>query len=374
MVKRKALNLSTKDKEELTRISNSRTEASAAVRRAKVLLFYNEGQRITEIARKMNTNRPMVERIIDKALALGPLKALKDLPRKGRPPTITDDAKSWVLSIACRKPLDFGYAHETWTYSLLIKHLRKHCKEHGHPCLELIGKGRLNSILSKSNIKPHKVSYYLENRDPEFDEKMANVLCVYKEVALQKASESPQKQVTISYDEKPGIQAIKNIAADLLPLPGKYSTLSRDYEYKRLGTVSLLAGIDLHSGNVIPLVRDKHRSKEFIEFLTELDNSYPKDWKIRIVLDNHSAHTSKETMQYLKTNPNRFDFIFTPKHGSWLNMIEIFFSKITRSFLRHIRVNTKNELVERIYQGIRQINEEPVIFKWRYKMDEIAVV
>ncbi|MCF6158383.1 MAG: IS630 family transposase, partial [wastewater metagenome] len=106
----------------------------------------------------------------------------------------------------------------------------------------------------------------------------------------------------------------------------------------------------------------------------ELDNSYPKDWKIRIVLDNHSAHTSKETMQYLKTNPNRFDFIFTPKHGSWLNMIEIFFSKIARSFLRHIRVNTKNELVERIYQGIRQINEEPVIFKWRYKMDEIAVV
>ncbi|MBS1258820.1 MAG: hypothetical protein MAG551_01883 [Candidatus Scalindua arabica] len=155
-------------------------------------------------------------------------------------------------------------------------HLRKHCKEQGHPCLELIGKGRLNSILSKSNIKPHKVSYYLENRDPEFDEKMANVLCVYKEVALQNASESPQKQVTISYDEKPGIQAIKNIAADLLPLPGKYSTLSRDYEYKRLCTVSLLAGIDLHSGNVIPLVRNRHRSKEFIEFLTELDNSYPK--------------------------------------------------------------------------------------------------
>lgn len=373
MAKRKALNLSTGDKEELTRISNSRTKAAAAVRRAKVLLSYNDGKRITEIARKMNTNRPMVERIIDKAFILGPLKALRDLPRKGRPPTITDDAKSWVLSIACRKPLDFDYAHETWTYSLLIKHLRKHCKDQGHLSLELIGKSRLNSILSKSNIKPHKVSYYLENRDPEFDEKMANILCVYKEVALQNASESPQKQVTISYDEKPGIQAIKNIAADLLPLPGKYSTLSRDYEYKRLGTVSLLAGIDLHSGNVIPLVRDRHRSKEFIEFLNELDNGYPKTWKIRLVLDNHSAHTSKETMKYLKANPDRFEFVFTPKHGSWLNMIEIFFSKIARSFLRHIRVCTKDELVERIYRGISQINEEPVIFKWRYKMEEITV-
>jgi transposase len=316
MAKRKAIKLSTHDKEELTKISNSRTEAAAAARRAKILLLYNEGERITKIAQKMDTNRPLVERIIDKAFILGPLKALKDLPRKGRPPSITDDAKSWVLSIVCRKPIDFGYAHETWTYSLLIKHIRKHFKEHGHPCLALIGKGRLNSILSKSNIKPHKISYYLENRDPDFDEKMANVLYVYKEVEVQNASETQQKKVTISYDEKPGIQAIKNIAADLLPVPGKYSTLSRDYEYKRLGTVSLLAGIDLHTGRVIPLVRDRHRSQELIEFLTELDDSYPKDWKIRLVLDNHSSHTSKETQKYLKTIPDRFEFVFTPKHGS----------------------------------------------------------
>jgi transposase len=373
MAKRKALTLSFIDQESLTKISNSRSEPAAAVTRAKILLLYTEGQRITDIAKQMNTNRPLVERIIDKAFILGPLKALKDLPRKGRPPKITDDAKSWVLSIVCRKPTDFGYAHETWTYSLLIKHIRKHFKEHGHPCLALIGKGRLNSILSKSNIKPHKISYYLENRDPDFDEKMANVLCVYKEVELQKASETHKKKATISYDEKPGIQAIKNIAADLLPLPGKYCTLSRDYEYKRLGTVSLLAGIDLHTGNVIPLIRDRHRSKEFIEFLTTLNNSYPKDWKIRLVLDNHSSHTSKETQKYLKTLPERFEFVFTPKHGSWLNMIEMFFSKIARSFLRHIRVDSKEELVERIYRGINQINEEPVIFKWHYKMDEISV-
>lgn len=374
MAKRKALYLTPKEKEELTKISNSRTEAAAAVRRAKILLLYNDGQRISEIARKMDTNRPLVERIIGKAFIFGALKALKDLPRIGRPPSITDDAKSWVLSLACRKPVDFGYAHETWTYSLLIKHIRKHCKEHGHLCLALIGKGRLNNILSKSNIKPHKISYYLENRDPAFEEKMANVLCVYKEVELQKTAESQPKKVTISYDEKPGIQAIKNIAADLLPVPGKYSMLSRDHEYERLGTVSLLAGIDLHTGRVIPLVRDRNRSKEFTEFLTELDNSYPKDWKIRLVLDNHSSHTSKETQKYLKNNPERFEFVFTPKHGSWLNIIELFFSKIARSFLRHIRVQTKEELVERIYQGISQINEEPVIFKWRYKMDEVAAV
>ena len=96
------------------------------------------------------------------------------------------------------------------------------------------------------------------------------------------------------------------------------------------------------------------------------------DWIIRIVLDNHSSHISKETQKYLKTRPNRFHFIFTPKHGSWLNLIESFFSKITRSFLRHIRVDSKEELVNRIYQGIDEINQDPVVFRWRYKMDEIA--
>ena len=123
---------------------------------------------------------------------------------------------------------------------------------------------------------------------------------------------------------------------------------------------------------VIPIIRDRHRSVEFIEFLKELDKQYPSDWKIRIVLDNHSSHISKETQTFLKTIPNRFDFVFTPKHGSWLNMIEMFFSKITRSLLRHMRVDSKEELIERIYKGIEEINKEPVVFRWKYKMDEIS--
>ena len=182
-----------------------------------------------------------------------------------------------------------------------------------------------------------------------------------------------RSHVTVSYDEKPGIQASKNIAAELMPVPNHYSSRGRDYEYKRLGTVSLLAGIDLHTGHVIPLVKDRHRSRKFTEFLDKLDDYYPQEWQIRLVLDNHSAHISKETQAYLKKKPGRFEFVFTPKHGSWLNLIEVFFSKIARSFLRYIRVKSKTELVERIYQGIEEINQEPVVFRWRYKMDEIAV-
>jgi transposase len=374
MAKRSALNLPSEAREELTRISQSRTEAMAKVQRAKILLLYSEGKRITDITREIGTSRPLIERCIDKALAFGPIQALKDLSRPGHPTMITDDAKAWVLSIACQKPTDLGYASETWTYSLLIKHIRKHCQEQGHSCLAKIGKGRLHVILSKGDIKPHKISYYLERKDPDFDGKMANVLCVYKDVEMLNASAENRSQVTVSYDEKPGIQAIKNIAAELMPVPNQFYSRGRDYEYKRLGTVSLLAGIDLHTGHVIPLVKDRHRSREFTEFLDKLDDYYPKEWIIRLVLDNHSAHISKETQAYLKKKPGRFEFIFTPKHSSWLNLIEVFFSKIARSFLRCIRVKSKTEMVERIYQGIKEINQEPVVFRWRYKMDEIALV
>lgn len=372
MAKRKPLILSPEVRSKLFSITTRRAEKAGEVRRAEILLMYDDGLRIAEIARRFNTNRPLVERTIDRALSIGSLQSLSDLPRPGRPPCIGDDAKAWVLSVACQKPVDLGYANELWTYSLLIKHIKNHCKAIGYQTLSSLGKGRLHAILSKSNIKPHKISYYVERRDEHFEEKMANVLCVYKEVEMQKASKDNKSSVTLSYDEKPGIQAIKNIAPQLQPVPGKHQTIQRDGQYKRLGTVSLLAGIDLHTGRVIPLVRNRHRSIEFIEFLDKLNNSYPESWQIRIVLDNHSAHISKETQKYLRTKPGRFQFVFTPKHGSWLNIIEMFFSKIARSFLRHIRVETKQELIDRIYQGIAQVNEEPVIFKWRYKMDEMA--
>jgi transposase len=178
--------------------------------------------------------------------------------------------------------------------------------------------------------------------------------------------------VTLSYDEKPGIQAIANTAPDLLPNM-EHGCVAGDYEYKRHGTVSLLAGMDLHSGEIIPLVRSSHKSADFIDFLKILDDKYDDTLKIRIILDNHSAHTSKETMKYLATIPGRFVFVFTPTHGSWLNLIESFFSKMARAFLRGIRVKSKEELVERIYKYMDEVNASPVVYRWKYKMDEIEV-
>ena len=132
-----------------------------------------------------------------------------------------------------------------------------------------------------------------------------------------------------------------------------------------------MAGIDLFTGHIIPLVEERHRSAEFIRWLDMVDKYYPEDYVITIILDNHSIHSSRETMQYLGKKPHRFRFVFTPTHASWLNIIETFFSKITRTMLRGIRVDSKEDLKKRILNYIEEINSEPVVFTWRYRMDEM---
>ena len=232
----------------------------------------------------------------------------------------------------------------------------------------------------------HKVRYYLERRDPEFEARMSEVLCVYQEVAILRAAEANAAEgvseaeaaaleqtapnvAFVSYDEKPGIQAISNTAPDLPPVAGKHGCIARDHEYKRHGTLSLLAGIDLLTGQVHACVEDRHRSREFIGFLKRLDSAYAADTAIKVILDNHSAHVSKETKRWLAAQPEgRFSFVFTPKHGSWLNLVEGFFSKMARSVLRHIRVASKAELKQRIMAYLDDLNREPVVHTWSYKI------
>jgi len=372
--KRPELKIDQEVKDKLEQISKSRTESSNRIERAKMMLEYSRGTTVSEIARQLLTNRPKVERCIDKALQLGALTALDDLPRSGKPPEITTEAKAWLVNLACKKPKELGYSFELWTNKLLAKHAREHCKKEEHPSLEKINRGTISKILNKSDVRPHKITYYLERRDPAFDRKMTQVLHVYKQVELIKQMGEDAPPITVvSYDEKPGIQAIASVAPDLPPVPGKYSCIARDYEYKRHGTVSLLAGIDLLSGQVHGMVADRHRSREFVQYLKMLDETYSKDITIRIILDNHSAHISKETRQYLAEVPNRFDFVFTPTHGSWLNIIESLFAKMTKTFLRGIRVNSKDEIKQRIRKWIEEINESPVVFRWKWKLDTISV-
>jgi transposase len=369
---RAQLILSAQDEAWLSHFSQSRSESAASVHRAQILLRYSQGETVSAIAAGLHTNRPKIERCIAKALQLGVRAALQDLPGRGRPAHISDEDKTWVVNLACQKPKQLGYAQELWTTRLLAKHIRKHCGEVGHPNLRKLGRGTVSKILATHPVRPHKLEYYLERRDPEFEAKMIEVLHVYREVEVWRKTGLPAEVVgVLSFDEKPGIQAIGNTAPDLPPVPGRHATLGRDHEYKRYGTLSLLAGIDLLSGEVLGLVRDRHRSAEFVEFLRLAHQHYPPGARIRMVLDNHSAHISKETRAYLASVPNRFDFVFTPKHGSWLNLVESFFGKLAKTLLRGIRVNSKAELQARIELYLQEVNEEPVVFKWKYKLETL---
>lgn len=371
--------LTQEEREYLKTLTRARTIQAQTVNRARILLLKADGCPINDIADKVGLNRKSVMLCISKFVDGGVKNALFDAPGRGRNAEITDDEKAWIINIACQKPVDFGYAAETWTYAKLTSHINKNAEAAGYTRLSTIHKSTVHTILDAAEIKPFRIKYYCENRDPEFDNKMHNVLLVYKQLSMQfdedgKLFSWDEGEVVhvLSYDEKPGIQAIATTSEDLLP-DENHSSISRDYEYKRLGTLSLLAGIDLQTGEAIPLVRATHNSKDYIAFLKILDAKYPKGDKIRLVLDNLKVHTSEETRKYLDTVSGRFEFVFTPKHGSWLNMVEGFFSKMTKQMLRGIRVNSKEELTERIYLYFDEVNEEPVVFHWKYNLDDIDV-
>ncbi len=376
-------------RKQLQEISRSRTEPASRVERARIILGYLEDPSAYGVARAIGVTHQTVTRCLERAAELGVIEALDDRQRAGRDPTITAEAKTWLVALACRKAKELGYPHELWTTRLLAKHARDYGPAAGHPSLAKLAQGTVCKILADQEVKPHKVRYYLEKRDPEFEPKMAEILCVYQQVALLRehgqravsAGEGMEASLAIiSYDEKPGIQAIATTlprrrpgAPDRPPRPGTSPTVMRDHEYKRHGTLTLMAGIDLLTGQFHALVRERHRSREFIEFLKLLDAAYPADTAIEIVLDNHSAHVSRETTAWLATQPiGRFTFTFTPTHGSWLNLIEGFFSKTARSVLRHIRVSSKHELKQRLMDFINDVNREPIVHRWSYKINDAA--
>lgn len=372
--------LSPEDRDYLEAQTRARTIQAQTVNRARILLLKADGCTVEEIADKVGLNRKSVMLCISKYNEGGVENALYDAPGRGRNAEITDEEKAWIINIACQKPTSFGYAAETWTYAKLTSHINKNAEAAGFVRLSTIHKSTVHTILDAAEIKPFRIKYYCENRDPQFDEKMHNVLLVYKQLSFQfdedgnfiPWEEDEEIVHILSYDEKPGIQAIATTSEDLLPDQNN-GTINRDYEYRRLGTLSLMAAIDLQTGEAIPLVSESHTSADYIRFLKMLDEKYPKGDKIRIVLDNLGVHTSAATREYLATVPGRFEFVFTPKHGSWLNMIEGFFSKMTKQMLRGIRVKTKQELSERIYRYFAEINMEPVVFHWKYRLEDIDV-
>ena len=375
----KAIHLTEGEKATLESVLRQSTVEARTYNRAKILLLKAESKSNEYIADKLDICVSSVRLCIEKYHAGGIEAALQDNKGRGRKAEITDADITWVIHKACQKPKDFGYSAELWYPASFTRFIHSTAEQEGHPRMASVAETTLRKILANAKLRPFKVSYYCEKRDPDFDSKMHDVLVAYKQLSLQFDEEGKLKPLeetpvhTLSYDEKPGIQALDTTSEDKPPVPGtdKNSTVYRDYEYVRLGTLSLLAAIDLLTGEAVPLISSTHKSSDFVRFLKMLDEKYPVGDKIRLILDNHSAHTSRETQEYLNTVPGRFEFVFTPTHGSWLNMVEGFFSKLTKQMLNGIRVSSKEELESRIYQYFDEINKVPVPYHWSYKLDDI---
>ncbi len=375
----KAINISETDKAALESILRRNTVEARLFIRAKILLLKADNNSNEYIADKLDITVPTVRLCIEKYNEGGIENALNDSKGRGHKAEITDADITRVINKACQKPKDYGYSAELWYPASFTRFINSAAEKEGHPRMATVSEFTLRKILDNAKIQPFKVTYYCEKRDPDFDSKMHDVLVIYKQLSLQFDEEGNLRPFegtpvhTLSYDEKPGVQAIGNTAEDRPPVPdtGKASSLWRDYEYIRFGTISLLAAIDLLTGEAIPFVSPTHKSSDFVHFLKMLDGKYPPGDKIRLILDNHSAHTSRETQEYLNTVPGRFEFVFTPTHGSWLNMVEGFFSKMTKQMLNGIRVASKDELEDRIYKYFNVINEVPVPYHWSYSLDDI---
>ena len=184
--------------------------------------------------------------------------------------------------------------------------------------------------------------------------------------------EGPEARV-VSVDEKPGTRALSPTGEDPGPTPGvRGGAVTRDHEYRRRGTPALLAGIDLQDGTVEGVVRERHRSREFVELLEALDAKYPEGHVIRLVPGDHSIHRSRETRAWLEGHPGRFEMVPAPTHGSWPDVIEGFFGKMARQMLRHIRVGSLDEPGERIEPCLKEADARPVPHRWTWGIGERA--
>lgn len=260
--------------------------------------------------------------------------------------------------------MELGYAEGMWT----VRRLAAQACENGgavqHPDLSVVAPGTASNVVAHQELRPHKIRFYLERCDPEFVDKLAKVLCFYREVALVReraAAPDTSMLAYIFYRGKPGIQVFGMTAPDRSPVLGAHAAVGRDHEYVGDGIVTRMVGMDLVTGYVHRAVVDRHRRREFIGILRGLDEAYPKRATLRLILDNHSVHISRETRAYLASVPNRFEFVCISRHSSWLNRVEAFFSKVSRTVLRGIRVGSVDELRERF-----ELHAEPFVFRWTY--------
>lgn len=330
--------LSPAEQRELERRAKSRAGRADDARVARVLLLLADGVTYREIAHRVDCSEPFISKWKKRWLA-GRLAGLYSR-HEGRPTAVlTPKVEARILNWTRKTPTD-GSTH--WSTRRLAKKLGLH-----HMMVARTWR--------KHGIQPHRMERYMASTDPEFEEKTADVLGLYLH--------PPQHALVLCVDEKTAIQALDR-KDPILPLsPGRAER--HGFEYVRHGTLSLYAALNTRTGAVYGKTTARHTSQEFVAFLTDIVIKQPKSREIHIVLDNLSAHKTRGVQDFVEGHPN-VHLHFTPTYASWLNQVELWFSKIERDLIYRGVFTSVKDLARRIMTYIRHHNDDPKPIKWQF--------
>lgn len=339
MKKRQKIILSIPERNSLLLINRSHTVARRSALRSIIILLSDDGLTLDNITQQCNCSRKTAnkwrQRFLEKRL-----EGLEDMPRLGRKPIYTAEQKASVINLACSKPKG-GYTN--WSQQRIADEIG-------------MSRSHVNRILKEASLKPHKTEYWCgKSTDPEFEEKMINIIGLYMK--------PPVNALVISIDEKTQIQALDRTQPEL-PMR-KDNPKRQTATYKRHGTVSLIAALEVHSGEITANTIDKNNTDNFLKFLRKIDRKY-RHKHLHIIVDNLSVHKNKKVKEWL-SHKKKITLHFTPTYSSWLNMIEIWFGIITKDVIKNGIWHSKKQLVKQLMEYIRTYNKKRAKpFEWTY--------
>jgi transposase len=335
--------LSVEETEELRRLERRRTTAQALALRARIILACAEGRSNGEVARSCGVTRPTVgkwrQRFVERSV-----EGLLDEPRPGRPRTVSDEDVERVLVMTLEsQPADATH----WS-------TRSMAGASG------LSQSTVSRIWRAFGLQPHRSESFKLSTDPFFIEKVRDIVGLYLD--------PPDRALVLCVDEKSQIQALDR-TQPLLPMrPGQVER--RTHDYRRHGTTTLFAALDVKTGEVIGQCHRRHRSQEFLRFLRRIDGAVPAELDVHLIVDNYGTHKTAAVQRWFAQHP-RFHVHFTPTYSSWLNLVERWFALLTERQLRRGVFRSTRDLEQAIERYLARHNENPKPFIWTKSADEI---
>jgi transposase len=343
MATARTIRLRSGDRETLEQWIRSRTTPQRQVERAQILLGAAVGLSGHALSEQLGISRPTIQRWLDR-YEKGGIAALDDRPRSGRPRKITPAVEEEVVRRTLEEKAPMG-TH--WSTRLMAKETGLHATQ-------------ISRIWRAHGLRPHRIETFKLSKDTRFIEKLRDVVGLY--VA------PPERAIVFSFDEKSQIQALDRTQPGLPLKKGRAGTMTHDY--KRHGTTTLFAALDVASGEVIHECMPRHRHQEFLRFLKKVEKTTDKELDLHIILDNYATHKHPTVKAWLEKNP-RVHFHFVPTSSSWLNLVERLFSELTERQIRRLAVSSVAELEAAIQSYLDQRNRDPKPYVWTASVEAI---